>query len=70
MIGGCRNGNHIRKGYIVVKNHCLAMPGGAWAHSVIEAKAMIDTLIEAEENAEKFWDLLREAEGLNEYEYV
>lgn len=64
------NGNSICRGYIVVKDHCLTMPGGAWAHSVIEAKAMIDILIEAEGDAKRFWSLLREAQGLSEYEYV
>lgn len=64
------NGNSIYRGYIIVKDHCLALPGGAWAESIIEAKVMIDLLIEAEGNAEKFWGLLREAQGLTEYEYV
>lgn len=64
------NGNTIRKGYVVVRDGYNPMPGGAWAQSVIEAKVMIDTFIEAEENAEKFWMLLREKQGLAEYQDV
>lgn len=63
-------GNDIRRGYIVVENGCLAMPGGAWSESVIGAKAMIDIYLEAGRDATKFWELLREAQGYGEYEDV
>lgn len=63
-------GNDIRRGYIIVENGCLVMPGGAWSHSVIEAKAMIDIYIEANRDAKIFWELLRQAQGYGEYEDI
>lgn len=64
------NGNIYRKGYIVVKNGALAMPGGAWFSSVIEAMASIDIFIKANGDAQKFWSLLREQQSLSEYHEV
>ncbi|TQS01389.1 hypothetical protein [Paenibacillus ottowii] len=62
-------GNDIRRGYIVMENGCLAMPGGAWACSVVEAKHMIDTYLESGGDVQKFWELLRKAE-YEEYDEV
>lgn len=64
------NVNTIRKGYVVVKDGCNVMPGATWAHSVIEAKEMIESYIEAEGNGDLFWKIHREKQGLGEYEEV
>ena len=64
------NGNTIRRGYVVIRDGCLAMPGGSWSGSIIEAKVSIDTFIEAEENGDRFWELLREKQGLAEWSEV
>lgn len=64
------NVNTYRKGYVVVKNGANIMPGGTWASSIIEAKVMIDTYLEADGNAQLFWDILRRKQGLGEYEEV
>lgn len=64
------NGNSVRRGYIVTKDHAQIMPGGAWFGSVLEAKACIDILISAGGNGKRFWELLYEADGRAEYEEV
>lgn len=64
------NGNSIRRGYIVTKDHAQIMPGGAWFGSVIEAKAGIDILIAADGNGSRFWELFYEANGNTEYSEV
>jgi hypothetical protein len=60
-------GNTIRRGYIVVKSGALAMPGGAWFGSVVEARAAIDILIKSDGNYDKFWTLMRANQGLSDY---
>jgi hypothetical protein len=52
--------NNVRTGWVIVRDGCNAMPGATWAGSPMEAKAMIDLFIEAEEDAEKFWKLVHE----------
>lgn len=64
------NGNDIRRGYIVVKDGALALPGGVWAHSVIEAKTLIDIYLAAGQDTQSFWELLRKAQGYEEYTEV
>ncbi|ALS10005.1 hypothetical protein ABE82_26715 (plasmid) [Paenibacillus peoriae] len=64
------NGNDIRRGYIVVKDGALALPGAAWAHSVIEAKTLIDIYLAAGQDGQTFWQLLSKAQGYEEYEKV
>lgn len=58
------------KGYIITDGYCNMMPGASWSHDVIGAKVMIDILIEAKESGKDFWDLLREKQGLAEWEEV
>lgn len=62
--------NTYRKGYIAVKNGANAMAGATWAKSIIEAKAMIDSHIEANGDAKLFWSILRSKQGLDEYQEV
>lgn len=62
-----QNVNTYCKGYVVVQNGCNVIAGGAWASSVIEAKALIDSHIEADGDAELFWKIHREKQGLAEY---
>lgn len=64
------NGNQINRGYVITDGTCNIMPGGTWAHSVLEAKVMIDIYIESAGISEEFWNLLREKQGLAEWEYV
>jgi hypothetical protein len=64
------NVNTYRKGYVAVKDNLNYMPGATWASSVIEAKAMIDSYIEADGNGQKFWEIHREKQGLGEFEEV
>lgn len=65
------NVNTYRKGYVITNdNGCNVMPGAAWAASVIEAKVMVDTLIEAEGDGALFWEILRAKQGRDEYEEV
>lgn len=64
------NVNTYKKGYVVVKDGMNAMPGATWSFSVIEAKVMIDSFIEAGGDAKVFWEITREKQGLAEYEEV
>lgn len=64
------SGGTCKKGYIITDGFCNVMPGATWAHSVIEAKAMVDAVIEAEGSSDRFWVLLRERQGLAEWEEV
>lgn len=64
------NVNTYRKGYVIVKDGVNVMAGGAWATSVIQAKSMIDSHIEANGNAELFWKIHRSKQGLDEWEEV
>ena len=64
------NGGVIYKGYVVTDGICNVMPGATWAHSVVEAKAMVDVFIESNGDSAKFWELLRERQGLAEWEEV
>lgn len=52
------NGNMYQTEWVVVRNGRNAMPGAVYATSPINAKAMIDTFIEADEDPNKFWKLL------------
>lgn len=58
------------KGYVVTDGCCNVMPGATWSHDIVGAKVMIDTLIEAQETGNKFWDLLREKQGMMEWTEV
>lgn len=63
-------GGTYKKGYVITDGFCNIMPAATWAHSIIEAKAMIDVFIEADSNSDKFWELLRGRQGLAEWEEV
>lgn len=63
-------GGIYKKGYVVTDGISNVMPGAAWARSVVEAKAMVDALVEAGEDSDKFWQILRERQGLAEWEEV
>lgn len=58
------------KGYVVSDGCCNVLPGGTWSHDVVGAKVMIDSLIESKETGKKFWDILREKQGLMEWSEV
>lgn len=64
------NGNDYRRGYIVIRNGVQVMPGGAWFHSVLEARVAIDLFVESGEDGPTFWNLWYEYSGRNEYESV
>lgn len=64
------NGNVYKKGYIVVQNGMAVMPGATWSASIVEAKAAIDSLIDADGDIEKFWDIMREKQGRTEWSEV
>lgn len=64
------NVNVYKKGYVIVKGGCNVMAGATWADSVIVAKAMIDSHIEADGNAELFWKIHRAKQGLDEWSEV
>jgi hypothetical protein len=64
------NGCVYKKGYVITDLVCNIMPGATWSHSVIEAKAMIDTLHESIETGKDFWELHRVKQGLMEWEEV
>lgn len=65
-----KNVNTYRKGYVVVKDGVNAMPGAIWATSIVEAKSMIDSFIEADGSSAMFWVIQGEKQGKNEYEEV
>lgn len=54
------NANSIRTGWVVVRDGCNVMPGATYTGSPLSAKAMIDLFIEAKEDAETFWKLMRQ----------
>ena len=53
------NGVPYKHGWVVVKNHCNAMPGATWFTLRKRARLAIDILIEADGDADKFWKLMR-----------
>lgn len=64
------NGNTYRRGYVVVQGCVNVMPGATWSSSVIEAKAMIDSYIEADGDNQLFWEIHRKKQGRDEYQEV
>lgn len=52
------HGNVISTGWVVIKDGCLALPGATWSESILSARASIDIWIEANFNAEKYWELM------------
>ena len=52
-------GKWVKKGYVVVKDGCNAMPGATWFRTVAEAEEAIDVLIAVDGDAELFWELLQ-----------
>jgi hypothetical protein len=46
-------------GFYDSKTRCNAMPGATWAHNRAEAMQMIDVLMAVDQDAQKFWHLLR-----------
>ncbi len=64
------NGNTYRRGYVVVRDGYQAMPGATWSENVIGAKVMVDSFIEANEDGQKFWEIMREKQGREEWDEV
>jgi hypothetical protein len=64
------NVNTYKKGYVVTQDGMNVMAGATWASSVIEAKVMIDSHIEADGDGDLFWKIMRKKQGLDEYEEV
>lgn len=64
------NVNTYKKGYVIVKDSMNVMPGATWATSIIEAKEMINSLIESNGDGQLFWEIQRRKQGLEEYEEV
>ena len=48
-------GKFVKRGFVVVKDGCNAMPGATWFLSVEDAKHAIDTFIDVDGSADKFW---------------
>jgi hypothetical protein len=64
-------GNIVKRGYVVTDGGSLnVMPGATWFQSVIEARHAIGVLHASRGNAQMFWAMMREAQGLAEYEEV
>jgi hypothetical protein len=49
------NGQWVKEGWIVTKDHANIMPGATWFLTVEEAQRGIDTLIAANGDAPTFW---------------
>ena len=52
-------GRLVTRGFVVVKDHCNAMPGATWFTSVAEAKEAIDVLLAVDQDADLFWEILQ-----------
>lgn len=48
-------GKFVKHGFVVTKDGCNAMPGATWFLSVEDAQRAIDTFIDVDGNADKFW---------------
>jgi hypothetical protein len=66
------NGAFTKRGYVVVKDGCNAMPGATWFHTIESAKEAIDILIEvggadiwnpAPDHAARFWERMSTREA-------
>lgn len=58
--GFLTKGKWVKKGWVVIKNHCNVMPGACWFQTVKEAKRGIDVLIEVgDKNPAAFWAAMR-----------
>lgn len=59
--GYLSNGKWIKKGWVVVKDHCNVMPGACWFQTIKKAKHGIDVLIQVggEQNSEAFWEIMQ-----------
>jgi hypothetical protein len=64
------NVNTYRKGYVIVQNNVNVMAGATWTSSIVEAKVLIDSHIEANGDSDLFWKIQRSKQGLDEYEEV
>lgn len=64
--------NEYRKGYCVIEKdrNVNVAPGASWAITVSSAKDMIDAIIEAGEDKEKYHDIIEKREGRDLYEEV
>jgi hypothetical protein len=52
-------GNTENEGYIVVQNGVNVLAGATWGKSISDAKMMVDCHIEANGDADRFWQLVR-----------
>lgn len=54
-------GKWVKKGWVVVKDHCNVMPGACWFQTIKEAKHGIDVLIKVggEKNSDAFWEIMQ-----------
>ena len=48
-------GKFVKRGFVVTKGGCNAMPGATWFLSVEDATQAIDTFIDVDGDADKFW---------------
>ncbi len=52
-------GRFIKKGFVVVKDGCNAMPAACWFQTIEEAKHGIRVLIKTKGNADHFWEIMQ-----------
>lgn len=50
---------NVKEGWVVTREGCNPMPGATWAHTQAGATQLIDVFLAVDEDAQKFWHLLR-----------
>lgn len=53
------NGRSVKKGWVVIRNSCNAMPGATWFLTIAKAKAAINVLLDVHGNVQRFWEIMQ-----------
>jgi len=53
------DGKQVTHGWVVIENHCNALPGATWGRSRDEATMLLHLWVGADRDADRFWGLLR-----------
>lgn len=53
------NGKIVKRGWVVVKDHCNIMPGATWFQTPSRARHAINVLLRVKGNADRFWEIMQ-----------
>ena len=53
------NGRMVSSGWVVTDGICNVLPGATWAETIDQAKQLVRMYIQADYNADLFWQLVK-----------